>query len=444
MVFSERHQLGWDAPALARAPFPRDRMTTAHALIGQTLAGRFRITKLIGEGAMATVLRGEQDTEPREVAIKIMRPELGIDPSFPKRFRREAKTASVLEHPNTVRILDFGADGDTLYIVMELLRGRDLFDTLQTEKRLSEARAARLLIQVCKALSAAHGQGIIHRDLKPENVWLEPDPQNPANERVKVLDFGIAKLLDPDIADKAPSDGSAPPSSHLVTMAGTVVGTPEYMSPEQCKGEQVGPRSDVYSCGVILYQLVTGRAPFVAHSAIEVTIKHVQEAPEAPSKLRPGLNPVLEAIILSALAKSPEERTKSAAALAEALEAVLPKLSNEVGPAAPPKAAVVTKTVVSPVALQTEPVKPKPLDRTLASEIAPDEHAARMAQLQVRAAAQAPPNVPAPPAALAPAEHDRARAALRTARATQRTRVGWFVAIAVVVMVAAAVFALTR
>jgi eukaryotic-like serine/threonine-protein kinase len=431
-------------------------MTTAHTLIGRTLAGRFRITKLLGEGAMATVLRGEQDVEPREVAIKIMRPELGIDPSFPKRFRREAKTASLLQHPNTVRILDFGADGDTLYIVMELLRGRDLFDTLQTEKRFSESRAARLMIQVCKALSAAHGQGIIHRDLKPENVWLEPDPIYPGHDRVKVLDFGIAKLLDPEIADKA-KDGSAPPSSHLVTMAGTVVGTPEYMSPEQCKGEQVGPRSDVYSCGVILYLLVTGRAPFVAESAIEVTIKHVHEPPDPPSKLRAGLNPVLEAIILTAMAKSPDDRTKSAAALGEALEAILPKLSNDASAPAPARPSTpAAKTVVSPVALQTEPVKPKPLERTLASEMSPEEHpAAIMAQIEVRAAqavqaAHVPPaQAQAPPAGhaaqfghAAMVPQDRARANLRTARATSRSRVGWFVLVVGVVVLAATVIAL--
>jgi serine/threonine-protein kinase len=313
----------------------------ARELIGRTLGGRFRITGFLGEGAMASVYRAEQDGEPREVAVKIMHRELLRDATFAKRFTREAKAAAKIVHPNTTRILEHGADGDLLYLAMELLEGSDLFDTLVLRKRLPEARAARIVIQICGALEAAHAHNIVHRDLKPENVFLTRDPSDPDGDRVKVLDFGIAKILERErSSDDAPPSSepmSAPPSS-VLTRVGTIVGTPEYMSPEQAVGAPVDTRSDLYACGVLLFHMITGRPPFVGATPIEVLLQLPETLPPAPSTLQPGIHPGLEKLILKALAKLPDNRPKSARAMREALEALLPELAtgSKRAPVAPP------------------------------------------------------------------------------------------------------------
>jgi serine/threonine-protein kinase len=299
------------------------------ALIGQTIAGRFKITGFIGEGAMATVYRGVQDAEPRDVAVKVMHAHLARDATFAGRFRREAKAASLLKHPNTVHIVDYGDDGGNHYIAMELLSGQDLFEMLVLERRFPEERAARVVAAVCDALTAAHARGIIHRDLKPENVMIVPDPNDPSREIVKVLDFGIAKVLE---KDKAPPSSDSDPSSLVasaLTTVGVVVGTPAYMSPEQCRAEPVDARSDVYSCGILLYQLVCGRTPFTGDSPIEIAINQVRMPPDPPSSVVPGIHPQLEQIILKALEKWPAQRQQSAAEMRDELYAVLPLLGHD-------------------------------------------------------------------------------------------------------------------
>ena len=295
------------------------------ALIGRTLAGRFRITGFIGEGAMASVYRGSQEAEPRDVAIKVMHPQLAKDEAFVKRFRREAKAASRLNHPNSVHILEYGVDEELLYIVMELLTGRDLFEVLVVERRIAEARAARILIQALDALTVAHEQGVVHRDLKPENIMVMRDGDEPFLERVKVLDFGIAKILDRDHSTDAPASSLA---SSALTTVGVVVGTPEYMSPEQCRGEPVDARSDIYACGVLLFQLLTGRTPFSGDSPVQVAMMHLRENPPMPSSLVPNIHPALEAVLLMALNKWPAQRQPSARALAAELQRLLPELST--------------------------------------------------------------------------------------------------------------------
>jgi serine/threonine-protein kinase len=304
----------------------------AAELIGKTLGGRFKLTAFLGEGAMASVYRGEQDGEPRDVAVKIMHPFLLRDATFAKRFAREAKAAARIEHKNSVRMLAHGADGELLYLAMELLRGQDLFDLLHRERRFTEARAARVVMQMCGALAAAHAHGIVHRDLKPENVMIVDDPERPGTELVKVLDFGIAKILERPIRaeDEPPKSGpvsSQPPSSAL-TMVGALVGTPEYMSPEQSMGQPVDARSDVYACGILLFQLVTGKQPFSGASPIDVMMMHTQKAPPAPSSVLPGIAPALEKVILKALSKDPAERQQTADELCAELGAILPDLAG--------------------------------------------------------------------------------------------------------------------
>ncbi len=303
-------------------------MTTGSALIGRMLGGRFRVTGFIGEGAMACVFRGEQADEPREVAIKIMHPHLLTDRTFVGRFRREAKAAAQIRHPNSVTILDTGVDDKMLYIAMELLAGQDLFEVLAIERRFSEARAAKILIQMCAALGAAHERGIVHRDLKPENVMLLRDAARPDDERVKVLDFGIAKILERDVAeiDGAPLSGN---SLTALTNVGMVVGTPAYMSPEQCRGENVDARSDVYACGILLYQLVTGRLPFAGNNAMDYAVMHVRTQPTPPHEVVPRVHVELEALLLKALGKWPTMRQQSAGELGAELERLLPELSEK-------------------------------------------------------------------------------------------------------------------
>jgi serine/threonine-protein kinase len=298
----------------------------ARALIGRTLGGRFKITSFIGEGAMAAVFRAVQRDDPREVAVKVMHRGLADDRSFLGRFQREALAAARIDHRNIVRILEHGRDRDIVYIAMELVSGQDLFEVLVRERRLPEARAVRVVLQVAAALDAAHRHGVIHRDLKPENVMLVKDASEPGGDLVKVLDFGIAKVLSRDRSDE---DAGPARTDSVITMVGTVIGTPEYMSPEQARGRPpVDARSDVYAAGVLLYQLVTGRLPFRGESPIDVILQHIERPPLRPSALVPGLHPGLERVILKALAKWPAERQESAAQLGDELSALLPELAD--------------------------------------------------------------------------------------------------------------------
>ncbi len=289
------------------------------------MAGRFTIKRFLGEGGMATVFVAEQPGEPREVALKIMNEDLNADRTFVKRFQREAKAASRVQHPNSVAIIDYGVADGVSYIAMELLDGDDLYALLEREGAITQGRAARILGEVCDALMVAHELGIVHRDLKPENIMLVSDPSHPNGERVKVLDFGIAKLLAPDTS--APIDPRADPNS-AVTRAGTFIGTPAYMSPEQCALLPVDTRADIYTCGVLLFQLVTGRLPFEGQTPLHTATLHIHEPAPRPSQIAPQIDPRLEAIILKALAKKPTERHQTARHLASALRKILPDIPD--------------------------------------------------------------------------------------------------------------------
>jgi serine/threonine-protein kinase len=329
---------------------------TANPLIGRVLAERYLLREVLAEGGMATVYRATRVIAQDQVAVKVMHPHFTRDRSFGQRFRREAQIAWKLAHPSIVRVIDHGVEGQLFFMVMELLDGEDLFDVLRHEKRLDPGVARRILADVCDALAAAHAQGIVHRDLKPENVFLS---RAKGAVEVKVLDFGVAKMMLPDARA---SNESEP----VLTAMGALLGTPEYLSPEMCRGEPVGPGADLYACGALLHALLTGRPPFVTDRPLDVTMKHITETPRPPSEIVPGLDPALDAIVLRALAKQPEERQASATAFAEALRALgpLPAL-----PATLVRGGVRTQASSEAVTLVVPPADD---DATLPAQIAPE------------------------------------------------------------------------
>ncbi|WP_437596599.1 protein kinase [Sorangium sp. So ce590] len=296
------------------------------ALLGRKVAGRFTITRFLGEGGMASVFIAERDAEPRRVAIKIMNPEFTADRAFVRRFQREAKAAARVKHPNSVKIFEYGIEGALSYIVMELLVGDDLYVLLERHGAIGQVRAVRILSEVCEALAVAHEMGVVHRDLKPENIMVVPDLTHPHGERVKVLDFGIAKILDTAFAGDEPGIHADPLS--VVTRANTFVGTPAYMSPEQCGLLPIDPRADLYTCGVLLFQLVTGRLPFEGETPLHTATLHIHAPVPVPSSCAPGIDPRLEALLVKVLAKQPADRHQTARELGYALHTLLADLPD--------------------------------------------------------------------------------------------------------------------
>jgi serine/threonine-protein kinase len=290
----------------------------ANAVLGRTIAGKFLIESYLGGGAMGAVYKARQLALDKDVAVKLMHGEHAGDATFVARFQREAKAASKLDHPNSMRVIDFGVEPDgLLYIAMEYLDGRDLFALIRKEWPLSGARVADIVSQALAAVAVAHDTGIVHRDLKPENIMIlrGTDDEGRPRDIVKVCDFGIAKFTDQ--RDAHPTGGGK------LTTQGIVVGTPEYMSPEQGKGESLDARSDLYAMGVILYQLMTGRVPFDAETALGIVLKHVTEDPPPPRTLNPLADERLQAICLKAMKKKREERYQSAREMRAELRAVL-------------------------------------------------------------------------------------------------------------------------
>jgi eukaryotic-like serine/threonine-protein kinase len=280
-------------------------------MVGKVVGRKYSIERCIGEGGMGRVYRARQLVLDKPVVLKVLHQELLSDARTVARFQREARAASRLNHPNSINILDFGvAEDGELFIAMEYVDGHDLHHLLSHEWPLSEPRIIRLVSQVLSALADAHAAGVIHRDLKPENVMVEPR-RGGETDVVKVLDFGIAKIV--DVAEAGPA----------LTRAGFVCGTPEYMSPEQAKGAPLDARSDLYSVGVLLFQLVTRRLPFEADTAVGFATKHLTEPPPPPSRLRPGgCSPELEQLILQALSKDPADRPQTAQEFLDALHAL--------------------------------------------------------------------------------------------------------------------------
>ncbi len=337
-------------------------------MVGRTVVGRFRVERIIGRGGMASVYAAVDERSGQEVALKLLKRELTRDPTVLRRFEREAKAASHLVHPNIIRVFESGIQDEDAFIAMELASGKDLLKALSQERPMRQARAALILAQVCSALDVAHGKGIVHRDLKPENIVLVADPDEPGGERAKVLDFGIAKILDVSKPGNA-SDATDPPSyvtKTALTRVGTIVGTPAYMSPEQCRGGDLDGRSDIYTCGVLLYQLVTGELPFTGETPLHTAMRHIHAQPRPPHELRRDINAGLERIILKALAKWPGERHQTAQQLREELAAVIPDLPDrgevvlphdylQRVPAAAAAPAAAAKPAAPPVESATDP-----------------------------------------------------------------------------------------
>jgi beta-lactam-binding protein with PASTA domain/predicted Ser/Thr protein kinase len=266
----------------------------------RVLAGRYRIESAVGEGGMAKVFRGQDVVLGRTVAVKVLAPEYARDGRFVERFRREAQSAAALSHPNVVSVFDTGSDGPVHYIVMEFLEGRTLREVLAADGRLHPDRAAEIAESMCRALATAHHHGLVHRDVKPGNVMLTPSGE------VKVMDFGIARVT----------------TGEALTQTATVLGTASYFSPEQAKGEGVDPRSDVYSAGCVLYEMLTGRPPFTGDSPVSIAYKHVREDAPIPSSINPDVSTALDAVVMKALAKNPANRYQTAVEMAEDLHRV--------------------------------------------------------------------------------------------------------------------------
>ncbi|MDH3199736.1 MAG: serine/threonine protein kinase [Myxococcales bacterium] len=289
--------------------------------MGKEVAGQFRIVEKIGKGGMGAVYRAEQPDMNRYVAIKILHSRYLSRSDLVSRFRREARAMSQLSHPNTARVFLYGQlDDGACYFVMEHLVGQNLAQMVRAEGALAPERAIRIMVQVCGALEEAHQAGIVHRDLKPENVFVTT--QGGIRDFPKVLDFGLAKVTERQMR----------PGSMVLTQQGMVFGTPEFMSPEQAHGKTLDARSDIYSLGIILYELLTAKLPFDAKQPIEYIQLHANATPIPLSKRRPEASfpPGLEEVVMRALAKDPAERYASAAEFAIALEAVLePRESRE-------------------------------------------------------------------------------------------------------------------
>ena len=266
-------------------------------VVNRTLGNRYQITEKIGMGGMAEVYKATDSTLGRTVAVKVMLPQYASDPNFAARFRQEAQAAANLSSPYIVNIYDWGRDGDSYYIVMEYVRGTDLKTAIQQRGSIHPRKVAEIGSQVCSALSVAHGYDIIHRDIKSANIMVQGDGN------VKVMDFGIAQ---------AGNSG--------MTQDSSVLGTAHYVSPEQAQGKKLTPASDLYSLGIVLYEAATGQLPFDGPDVVSVAMKQVSDLPVPPRQINPNIDPQFEAIIMTALQKSPDDRFATAKEMQRAID----------------------------------------------------------------------------------------------------------------------------
>jgi serine/threonine-protein kinase len=275
---------------------------------GTIIDDRYQVVSRVGSGGMAEVYCAEDLQLGRRVAVKLLHERFAQDEEFVERFRREASSAASLSHANIVSVFDRGEWGGTYYIAMELLTGRSLDAIVREEAPLTPERAIELTEQVLAAARFAHRHGVVHRDLKPHNVIIDDEG------RVKVTDFGIARA-----------------GASEITQTGSIMGTARYLSPEQAQGESVGPRSDLYAIGILLYELLTGTVPFEGESVVAIALRHLSEPPRPPSTLVSSISPNLDAIVLRALAKDPDQRFADADEFLAALAGERERLRAEDG-----------------------------------------------------------------------------------------------------------------
>ena len=371
----------------------------------RTLAGRYRLDEVIGRGGMSTVYRGTDLALDRVVAVKVaLDPLVEQSPVYLERFTREAHSTAVIGHPGVVTVYDAGADGPTRFIVMEYVKGQSLADLLREQSPLQPARAAEIAAEVADALSAAHSRGIVHRDIKPANIMILPDGS------VKVLDFGIARAVD----------------SGTLTQTATVLGTSAYMSPEQAMGQPADARSDIYSLGCVLYEMLTGEPPFMAEISAAVLHQHVRVAPKSARERNPDVPPALDALVTEMLAKSPGDRPQTAAEVRDRLRREVGHLGGAGGTsatlamaaAAPPPPPPATVPPQEPTPRDTAPVPPQePTPGDPAPAPVPEAAPSRAAPSDTAASRSATSGTPPPPP---------------THRAPSRSRAGLWAAFGVI------------
>lgn len=291
------------------------------SLIGEVISDRYRVTERIGTGGMADVYKGQDSVLNRPVAIKVLHKQFAREENFVARFRQEAQAAANLNHPNIVNVYDWGQQDGTNFIVMEYLAGENLKQILQEEGPLPPSRAASIASDVLAALAFAHRKGVVHRDIKPHNIVIDPEGD------VKVTDFGIARAV----------GGSS------LTQTGSVLGTAQYISPEQAQGHEVSANSDVYSMGIVLFELLTGQVPFEGDNPVAVALKHVHEVPPKPRSINSKIPKALENVILKALAKHPSRRYRGAPEMKEDLSRFLKGLPVDTPP--PDEASAATQVM---------------------------------------------------------------------------------------------------
>jgi tRNA A-37 threonylcarbamoyl transferase component Bud32 len=329
----------------------------------RVLGGRYRLLRHLARGGMAEVYVAEDQLLNRPVAVKVLFPELARDEAFVERFRREARSAASLNHHNIVSVYDFGEDEGSWFIVMEYVEGRTLRDIIRAEGAMDPARAAQLASEVAAALAAAHAQGIVHRDVKPANVLIAADTGT-----VKVADFGIARAAN---------------TRQALTMPGTVLGTATYLSPEQAQGSDVDARTDVYSLGMVLYEMLAGKPPFTGDSPVAVAYQQLNRTAPPPSSVNPRVPPALDAVVMKAMAKDPVDRQASAEELREDLlsfDRATGDPDATVAIAAPAAPADATAVVPASATSVLPPVRPAPdADRPPPAAVAPEVYRRRRA-----------------------------------------------------------------